>query len=497
MIARRLLHLDTHRLTAYLWRRGQLTVEDVFAAHADDHQRFAAYLRACPASQFQLLANVSEEGFQTETIPFLRGRDRESVLRRKLGQHFFGTRLSAAVSLGFEKTARRDEKVLLTALTNAAQLQPWLTAIGEAEVSLAGVWSISQLGGRLLQAAMPLPERCLLLTLQDGSIRESFLVRGETLFSRMAPVSDSSVAGIAAAFAAEAGKLQQYLLAQRQIGRNETLPAIIVAHPQAAEAILASCLHTGNLDYRILDNRHLADRIGLAQPLPDSRSELLFLHLLASRPPRRQLADEPLRHDYRLQQIRQALIGVGAVSLFASALFAAKELYQAYALEDETRRLAYETAQLEQRYQEIAATFPPLPMDYPQLRDLTERLARLTAQRRFPDAGLQRVSQALDAAPAIELEGLEWAAAGPGQPPDAEVLKIQGSVRTGAHANPRQVLQAFDAFVQGLQASGGDARIVKPPIDLESGQALRGGDAESEGSQPRSFIVQVGYRSQP
>jgi hypothetical protein len=63
-----------------------------------------------------------------------------------------------------------------------------------------------------------------LLTLQDHSIRESFLVDGQTLFSRMAPLTDSSIAGIASSFAAEAGKLHQYLVANARLVGTKRCP---------------------------------------------------------------------------------------------------------------------------------------------------------------------------------------------------------------------------------------------------------------------------------
>ena len=54
-------------------------------------------------------------------------------------------------------------------------------------------------------------ERCILLTLQDQTIRETFYERGRLHFSRLSPLANTSIGGIAQGFATEAIKLQQYL----------------------------------------------------------------------------------------------------------------------------------------------------------------------------------------------------------------------------------------------------------------------------------------------
>ncbi len=119
MKPRRLLYLSAHQMTAFVWRSGEVMSEGAYSATADGHQQFAAYLAQYPSSVFSLLVNVSEEGFHVESIPFLRGADRKLVIERKLGQLFFNRALTTSLSLGYEKSKRKDERVLLAALNDA------------------------------------------------------------------------------------------------------------------------------------------------------------------------------------------------------------------------------------------------------------------------------------------------------------------------------------------------------------------------------------------
>ncbi|MBL8431266.1 MAG: hypothetical protein JNK80_02615, partial [Dechloromonas sp.] len=298
MIPRRLLYLDTQRLTAHVWQRGRLRPEGVFEMRPEEFTRFTDYLRAHRNSHFRMLVNVAEEGHELETIPFLQGADRKALITRKLGQHFLGSPLATAISLGYEKRKRKNENLLLTALTNPAHFEPWLKCLEEADAALAGIYTVAQLGGILLRKLGKTAPRALLLTFQDHSIRESYLVDGQPLFSRMAPLLDSSIGGLASRFASEANKLHQYLLAQRHVGRNEDLPVYVLAHPQAVPAVRQSCRGIANLGFEIVDSHQAARQIDLKSLPDDSGSELLFLHLLATAPPRQQFAGEDHRHDY-------------------------------------------------------------------------------------------------------------------------------------------------------------------------------------------------------
>ena len=493
----RLLYLNTHHLSAFAWQSGRLQLEGVFAGDDEGLGQFAAYLANHRGSQFSLIANVAEESHVQELIPFLRGNDRQALIARRIGQHFQGTSLAAVTSLGYEKTQRKNERVLLSALTNPAHFAPWLQAIAQAEAPLAGIYTVAQLGGLLLKKIGQPAARCLLLTLQDQSIRESYLVDGQTHFSRMAPLTDSSIAGIARSFAAEAGKLHQYLIGQRLIGRDDTLPVLIVAHPLSIPAVENACPEPGQLAFTIIDSHAAAALLKLHTLPEDNRSELLFLHLLATAPPGQQFAGEAPRHHYRLAQIRHGLIAAGLVALLGGALFAAKNVVDAHTLREEASRLKAEEADLAHRYQEISATFPQLGVDNDSLRRLTGRYGELLRLQRQPGPAYAQVSRVLDRMPAIVLEGIDWkngqnlpstvvfAADSP------ESTTVRASVRL-ERADTRQILAVFEQFVEALKAEPGvTVKVLQRPFDVESGSALRGGDGIDEVAQPRPFAIEI------
>jgi len=496
----RLLYLNTHRLAAFAWQQGRLLPEGVFENNDEGLRLFSQYLDTHRGDRFALLANVAEEGHTHETIPFLRGADRQTLIARKIGQHFQGTPLATATSLGYEKTQRKNEKLLLSALTHPAHFDPWLQQLATTEAALAGIYSIAQLGGTLLKKLGLAGSRCMLLTQQDHSIRSSYLIDGQAHFSRMAPLTDSSIAGIASAYATESGKLHQYLVGQRQIGRDENIPVFILAHPLTLPAIEKACPDRGQLSFRIIDNHTAASKLGLNTLPEDNRSELLFMHLLAIAPPGQQFGNDTHRHHFRLSQLRNGLLATGIVALLASGLYSAKQFYDTHVFREEAQELKRNEVELNRRYQETASTLPQLGVDNDTLRQLTSQYAELTRQQNLPGPAFRLVSQALDRMPTIRLEGIEWrndTAYDATKKAAQEVTVVRGSINV-AKTDPRKLLGVFDNFVELLRGQPDvSVSVLQRPFDIESGSTLRGGDGAEEGIKPRQFAIEIVRRPAP
>ncbi|TXI74125.1 MAG: hypothetical protein E6Q43_04845, partial [Dokdonella sp.] len=230
MRRRRLLYLSAQQMTAYRRQRGILSEEASFAQTEAGLAEFASYLAGQRRAVFTLLANVGDEAFQVETIPFLRGADRSAIITRKLGQLFFNAQLTTALSLGYEKSRRKDERILLAALTNPSFFAPWLAAMATAEAALAGLYSLPLLAPLFLKRLAIADEHCLLLTFQDQSVRQTYLAHGKLQFSRLTPLHQSSLVGAAQGISSEALRLQQYPVSQRVLDGRKRGPADL-RHP--------------------------------------------------------------------------------------------------------------------------------------------------------------------------------------------------------------------------------------------------------------------------
>jgi hypothetical protein len=503
MKPRRLIYLSAHQATAFRWQAGALVGEGLFEATEAGRQQFAAYLAQHSGSIFALLANVAEEGFQIETIPFLQGADRKAIISRKLSQLFFNAGLTASLSLGREKSRRKNERVMLAALTNNDFFEPWLKALDEAGVALSGLYSLPLLGPLLFRKLKITEEHCLLLTVQDQSIRQSYLEKGELHFSRLTPLQNSSIGGIAQTLATEALKLQQYLASQRLIGRGQPITAHILAHPSALKAIESSCVDTDTLHFNILDIVDVAQTVGLKTPPLDTHSEPVFLQLLAAAAPPTQFANDDQRHHFHLWQVRTALYASAAVGLFGCLLFAGDQFYHAYDISQQAAEHQSQAGVARQRYNDVVKTFPPIPTNNETLRRVIDRYVVLEKKSTSPDRLYHEISRALQTSPSAEVDGIDWKVGGGATAStvrageatvgdDSEMALVSGTLRLSQHANARQLLAVFNQLVDALRANSKlQVTVLQQPFDIESSKSLKGGDTTITEDKPRTFSIQI------
>lgn len=509
---RRLLLVDANRLAAYRWQGGTLSVEGRFAIEEDGIAAFSAYLDAQRGSIFYLLADVPEEGFQLELVPYVQGADRAILIQRKLTQYFYGSPLATGVSLGREKSGRRDERILLTALTRSQTFEPWLGALRAAEAQLAGIYSVPLLVPEFAKRLRFKAERCLVLSIGSGGIRQTFLEGGRLRFSRLSPLTATGVDEVARACASESARIYQYL-SQRLIARATLLPVAVLVHPAARDVFAAACVDSDDLHFEFIDLVAAAKACGLNTVPRDSSADPLFVHLLARQPPREQFAPPAERRMYRLWQTRFALKASGAVAMFACLLLAANELVETAGLRRQTETVLDQARADEQRYAEVMRSLPPMPTTLENLRAVMSRYDALERRSAAPREMLTRISEALEESPQVELERIEWSlstrpedsgaavdlrrgampAADSGQTMHA-VAVIGGILPRAEAGDQRALLDTVNDFVAALRRDPAmRVSVLRMPVDIESAKTLRSGSENPSAAEVSRFSVRVSY----
>lgn len=521
---RYLMYQDSQCLRVCRWRNGALEEGKTFLPLPGDVEQLREYLEARKDHHFTLLANVAEEGYQQETIPALYGEDRQILVQRKLNQNFPATTLHAVFPLSLSKGWRKDERLLLSALTNPAAFDPWLGALRMTQQPFAGLYSLAQLGPILLRQVGIRAERALLFTVQDRSLRGSFIFRGLTHFSRRSELPDRSAPILATQLDNEVNRLYQHLLSQRLIAPEDVLPVYVLLHPADQVTARLSCVDSDTLRFHWLDLCQLARQCGLRVPVPDSRAETLFMHLLARQRPAQQYAGTGLRHDYWRSRLRLGLIYGGAGMLGLGLAWAGLDVYIQAGLQQEITSLKQATALFDQRYREVTATFPKVEISISDLRDLSRHFQQLEQQSHSPLPALQQLSRVLGQSPEIEIDQLEWIAATPGTfgtpgkadnpnpvtAPTGEVesLLVSGHLALKGELSPRRIVTAFTEFQRQLkQLPGVQVVVITPPIDFSSGPELgksaqgvgksTGPATASGGAALPQFALRLGWRAAP
>lgn len=401
--AHRFLYVDDDGLLAYRREHGRLGKESRFTGDEAGLIAFSRYLEENADATFTLLADLAGESLHAETIPALRGAERRSVIERRLARHFPDCRQVAAIPLARERGRRRDERLLLAALTETQALDRWLRTMHDSGVAIAGIHSPALLAGSLLRHVAADAAAPILLFLHDaGRLREIYCAGGQALFTRLIPADGDEMT--ATLLVGEAARLQRYLHDRGLLDGEAPLPALVVAAPATVGSL--GPLSGDGLDFSAVDTAACARSCGMPEGGGCELPEIL-LHLLAVRPPRHQFAAAPLRRPHLIRRTASAAFAAGIAALVAALLFAGMRTYQADTLTKRSALIHAETASLEQRRHLLAATLPAgwspaAIVAIARLHD--ETIAGDAAPREF----LGSIGRALAAVPEAQLSRLGW-----------------------------------------------------------------------------------------
>lgn len=509
MPQRRVLFFDNSRLTAYRAHSGTVRHEASFAGDEAGLAAFGSYLTEHHRSLYLILADVAEESYQTEDIPYSSGKDRQAIIRRKIAQHFYGTPYALAHSQGRLKTGRRDERLMLMALTQPQHFAPWLGIMRGHQAILAGIYALPQTMSGLLPPKSS-GQQLLLLTLTHAGLRQTFFNDGQMRFSRLTPLIHDSADASAIAAASEAVKMHQYLASQRLIERDKPLTTHVLAHPAEITAMRARCLSNSSLHFEIENLLDVSRRLGLRSPPGNSQADVLFCHLLVRKAPAEQFAQAEELEFHRLWQTRFVLKATAAAVLAGGCLFAAHRGLDIMQVQDAIEQTRQQTVFNKDQYTKKMQALPKIPINTDELRDLIARYNQVAQRSAGPEPLLIQISRSLDAYPRITINRIEWAvveqltSVAPGMAP-AALPQIPPPMASGPYAQAtvtahlpigmvgdhRGQLSLVADFTRHLGATADTlVAVLQQPVDTQSGKTLKSGDEKSMPEAPK-FIFRV------
>jgi hypothetical protein len=392
MLKKRLLYFSPGNVSAFLWRRGELTAEISLENNESGLAAFSDYTSVNRDSLFYLLADVVEEDFFQEVLPKVSGKDRALLLGRKLAQRYRDTTLALTATLGTETGARRDERILFSSFTNTQQFQPWLATLRSHEARLVGVYSVPFVTPQLVERAGLKVPRCLVVSQQIGGLRQTFIEGGRMRFSRLGRIDISDPARMAQNFVAESSRIQQYLTNLRLLPRDVGALDVMVLAPAGQKAhYLDACISNPRLTFHVHDTGELATQLKLKAYPGELKSEAVFLHLLAEHQPAEQYVAAPMRRFYRLWQARLGLIAGGTAVFVFCLLLAALKMADVYSIEQLIAADKVQESNAASQYARLTQAFPITP---PALKTSRResRVTRCCSSRQAPPRACWSIS---------------------------------------------------------------------------------------------------------
>ena len=229
---KRLFYFTGYRLSVLHWKGRTLAGSSSFEPTESGFAKFRSYLQQTENIPSKFLVDVIEEDFRNETIPHVGARDRKAVVNRLLDRYYRSSQdFSYNEIIGRTKMGRKDDIVLLGAMTNPQLIRPWLTIIEECEVPLSGIWTLPIVSKSLLKTIKAGSDVVLLVSQQvNSNVRQTLFRDGKLISSRQSIINQDirDISGIGELAAPEVNRTIDFLRAQGLVGDDETINLHII-----------------------------------------------------------------------------------------------------------------------------------------------------------------------------------------------------------------------------------------------------------------------------
>jgi hypothetical protein len=505
------LYVNSHSVTLYRPGRHGATLVWRLPNQEQSAAELHAALQGADCGSVSILVDLIEEEFRQETLPHALGRDRARLHQRQLGKLFRSTPFRHSRVIGRNREGRRDDRVLFSALSNPANLDPLLTVLNQLRIPVTGIYSLPIVSLRLLKRLGARSANVLIITEQpDGGLRETFVRNGQVQLSRLAPFSESQPADYCRIVTAEIDKTQRYLDTLRLLPRDESLEVVVLTDSARVEALNESGLGAQQMRFQALRLDQVAQLCGFRQHPDIPFSDALFSYLLHRHAIRNHYAQPVHLRHLRTAQLHQGLRAAVWLVAVAGAVLSGINLVESALAQRQVAQLQRLVVQINADYQRIAARLPMLPVDARAMREAVELAAALQRRGMDPDTLFRVLGSGFARESALALRGLAWFGAEDRTaraPVDAEA-NDQGSAQAGAgrfaialvkgvvrrfDGDYRRAHQQIDALVAWLGEQPGitAVNVERRPLNTAMDVEVQGELAASSAAQDAEFELRI------
>ena len=518
---RRALFLSAHKAVIYNWNRGDLGTSYLFDANEEGRNYFERYLRETAKSSIYILTDFFEEEYRQDTIPHVFGSDRNAIVLRKKGRLFRDTPYFHYRLIGREEEGRKDDNILLTAITNPGLVSTWVSLLDKHKVPLAGIYSLPLFTESILQSIDSESDHVLVVSLQSISgLRQTFFHNKQFRISRLVQMPRYGTEPYAPFIHDEAEKIRRYLNSLRLTSPDESLEVCFILTGDLLEEVRSQHVNSGSIKYKFIDINDLLQKSGSARRVTTPFSDQVFVHQLLRRKPANYYASSTDRRYSTLQKIRLSMLAASALLLLGGAIWSGFNFmgglgYKQNSIAAKNKSVFYET-----RYQIARERLPHTPVEPADLKVAVEIANKLNDYKTSPIDMIRLISSGLNRFPTIMINDFKWAASmdpnydlsndaggraatvnpetGGPVPRDPGFDFYQIAVIDG-HISPfngdyREAIALINTFVETLRTRRNvhDIRILSLPLDISSDVNLQGSTNKEDKEARFSIKVILG-----
>ncbi|MGB5277210.1 MAG: hypothetical protein WBO16_09855 [Gammaproteobacteria bacterium] len=283
---KRIFYFSGHRLTVFHWSRKLFDGACSFEADQQGFDKFRQYLKSSASISTGMLLDIIEEDFRKDLIPHVMGKDRKAVIDRLIDRHYRSSRhYSYSEIQGQQKSGRKDDEVLLAAITNPELIRQWIGIIEECNVPLSGIWSLPLLSKSLLSVIGAKKGPVLLVTQQvNSNLRQTFFNNAKMVSSRQSVINQDAIniSNIGSLAWPEVDKTLTFIRNQQQIEDTAIINVHILGSDAQTDSLGSAFVSDNANHYHVHRLKDVCQKLGI-NGLPDRFADGIFAWIAANK----------------------------------------------------------------------------------------------------------------------------------------------------------------------------------------------------------------------
>jgi hypothetical protein len=285
MIMKRLFYFTGYRMSVQHWNGKELIGTISFEPTEIGLEKFRSYLLQADNIPGKFLVDVIEEDFRNEKIPHVGSRDRSAVVNRLIDRFYRSSHEYCYSEItGREKDGRKDDVVLIGAMSNPQLIKPWISILEECEVPVSGIWTLPLISRNLLKTIKACKGVVLLVSQQvNSNVRQTLFRDGKLVSSRQSIINQdmSDISSVGTLAAPEVTRTIDFLRAQNLIAANEMINMHILGSKEQILSLQQSFITNERQKIMIHQITDIQNKLGL-NGVEEKFSDNLFAWLCVS-----------------------------------------------------------------------------------------------------------------------------------------------------------------------------------------------------------------------
>lgn len=524
---RRALFISAHKVAVYHWHKGDLASSYLFDTNQDGRKYFERYLRETANIPMYVLVDVFEEEFKRDTVPHVFGTDRVSIIERKKARLFRDSTYYYAKVQGRETAGRKDDQLLLSAITNSKLLGSWVELLQEYKVPIVGIYSIPLLTEAMLKTIPDIATNSLVVSIQSISgLRQTFIQNNQLRVSRLVQLPRYGTEPYAPYIREEVDKIRRYLNSLRLIATDQLQANPLNLYLLSAGDLLEELKHeyrglTG-VTLHFLDINDLLKKSGSARQVSSPFSDQLYVYQLLKLKPVNNYARPVERRFNTMRNLRISMLVASALLFVGSVAWSGYAAMGGLEHRQSTLSARGKTEFYQTRYEIAREGLPDIPVEPADLKVAVDLVEGLETYKSTPLEMIRLISIGMNQFPAIRLGNLEWVASldpnsrvgsAPAQSNQGiigysntsgvdnnykyyQIAVIAGEI-SPFDGNYRRAISLINEFAETLRGQQDvyDVSITTLPLDISSDTSMQGSTGTVQRDARFSVRVALGIKT--